>query len=242
MVTAHPRAEAVERGCGARVAGGVYLETGLGPGGEPLEYFLLDPPLPLATFPITMAKLGVSLFEHEGVTHVLDWVGSVHYGCPADFLEEVRRFGLSRRAQRTLDFSRLSPASRIFIAHDRGRVIDPFPLLADRASYSASRVQPYCPKHKPDHLNPDQAIPCAALHWETVPGVTEWSAGRVVTRIMPSFRYTAAQPPKDVFPKFSPAVVAWFPLHAIAVINGGAADDAYTAAQRSSLPVYRADR
>lgn len=234
-------ADPVVRGCGTRQSSGIYLECGLGRDGQPLEFFLLDPPLPIASFAITIAKLGVSLFEHNGVTHVLDWVGSIHYPCPTDFLEEVRRFGLSRRAQRSLDFSKISENSRIFVAHDRGRVIDPVPLLADRVQYSASREQPYCPKHIDGHKTAVDAIPCAALHWESVPGVTEWSGGRVVTRVLPSFRYVAAMPPKDVFPKFAPAVVAWFPLTRIAVINGPNADAAYDAATRSSLPVDRED-
>ena len=35
------------RGCGDRTPGGLYIESGLGPGGVPLEHFLVDPPLPV---------------------------------------------------------------------------------------------------------------------------------------------------------------------------------------------------
>jgi hypothetical protein len=238
----HPKADAVPRGCGSRQESGIYLETGLGPGGQPLEFFLLDPPLPVATFASAIAKLGVSLFEHQGVTHVLDWIGSVHYPCPSDILEEVRRFGLSRRAQRSLDFSRLTPFSRIFVVHDRGRVINPAPLLEDRVQYSGSREQPYCPKYIDGHRDPENALPCAALHWETVPSLPGPNGERIVTRRLPSFQYVAATPPKDVFPTFAPAVFAWFPLHRIAVIKGDQSDAAYDAASKSSLPVDLEER
>ena len=35
------------RDCGERQAGGVYVESGIGPYGFPLEFFMIDPPQPL---------------------------------------------------------------------------------------------------------------------------------------------------------------------------------------------------
>lgn len=33
-----------ERGCGKRVPAGIYAETRLSPGGQPVETFIVDPP------------------------------------------------------------------------------------------------------------------------------------------------------------------------------------------------------
>jgi hypothetical protein len=38
---------AVIRGCGTRVAGGIYLVCSLSPNGTPLADFIVDPPIPL---------------------------------------------------------------------------------------------------------------------------------------------------------------------------------------------------
>lgn len=124
----------VTRGCGTREEDGVYIEVASGPGGQPLEHFLADPPEPFETD----VKIGVQLVEREQevpvmfshprryetkkVVHVLDWIGSSHYPFAADFVEEGRSFGFSRRVNRDLDFGRLSIWSRLIVVHARGLV------------------------------------------------------------------------------------------------------------------------
>src|SRR5579862_2920010 len=87
----------VIRGCGQRVKGGLYIECGLSAGGQPLEYFLIDPPQLLDGRALGITPVGTKLIEFGGATHVVDWVGSKSYKGVCDFVEEVRKFGLSRR-------------------------------------------------------------------------------------------------------------------------------------------------
>lgn len=111
--------EDIERGCGQRIEGGVYLESATSPFGVDLEEFLMDPPIPYDPD----SKLGVTLIEDEhGVTHVVDYVGSEHYPEAADVLEEGRTHGFSRRISKSIDLSKLSKDSKLFVLHDRGLV------------------------------------------------------------------------------------------------------------------------
>lgn len=101
----HPKAIPVPRGCGERKQTAVYCEVGMGPGGRPLEDFLICPPQKINPAELGVRPIGVRLVQHQAVWHTLDWMGSEHYPNVADMVEEVRRFGLSRRLPRTLDFS-----------------------------------------------------------------------------------------------------------------------------------------
>jgi hypothetical protein len=123
-----PKADPVERGCGEREPGGVYAESGLSPWGRPLEEFLLDPPLPLpdgldlVNKPQLWQRMlpsGEPALDEQGqpIHDLLIWVGAEHYEYVPDFLEEVRRYGASRRLNPNLDLARLSRASRMLLAH-----------------------------------------------------------------------------------------------------------------------------
>jgi hypothetical protein len=138
------------RGCGAgRVAGGLYAVCGGGT--TPLEEFLFCPPvLPPANMRI--AARGVTLFQHGGIWHIADHIGSEHYPNVADYVEELRRLGLSRRIPTNLDFTLLTRGkSRIVLLHSRAylrnyrdlQVSDPYPRA--------------CPKHIPGHATEEDA-------------------------------------------------------------------------------------
>ena len=123
-----PKADPVPRGCGEREPGGVYAESGLSPRGRPLEEFLFDPPLPLpdgldlvnkpqlwqrtfASGEPALGEDGLAIFD------LLIWVGAEHYPYCPDYLEEVRRYGASRRLNPNLDLSLLCRSSRMILAH-----------------------------------------------------------------------------------------------------------------------------
>ena len=123
-----PKADPVPRGCGDREPGGVYAECGLSSRGRPLEEFLIDPPLPippgldLVNKPQTwqrMLSLNEPALDWEGlpIFDLLIWVGQEHYPYVPDYLEEVIRFGASRRLNPNLDLSLLSKSSRMILAH-----------------------------------------------------------------------------------------------------------------------------
>jgi len=111
----------VQRGCGTREEGGVYFESGLSEDGHPLEHFLCDPPVPYQVD----STLGQTLIERDGTHHVVDWIGQSGYPYPADIVEEVRRYGLSRRVSKTFDFEKLTPDSCIILVHARAVASDP---------------------------------------------------------------------------------------------------------------------
>jgi hypothetical protein len=228
----------VVRGCGSRVQGGSYLVTHLGPNGRPVEDFLIDPtePFPLESLGIT--PRGVYPIERDGVTHVVDWVGSADYLNVADFVEEVRRHGLSRRIPRTFDFSLLTPESRIIVLHARAFVEDPAPFY-ERAPRRADGRW-FCPTHKALHEAIDNergarwslegsayALCCAGVWWHDVDGGhvdAEWPQeamfdGRPVIRKMPAFEYRAWRVALPAPPRYSVAAFASFPLSGIEVVR-----------------------
>jgi hypothetical protein len=125
-----PKAEPVPRGCGDREPGGAYAESGLSPWGRPLEAFLIDPPLPLpdGLDVINKPKLWQRMLPsgepardawEQPIYDLLIWVGREFYPYCPDFIEEVRRYGASRKLNPNLDLSLLSQTSRMILAHPR---------------------------------------------------------------------------------------------------------------------------
>jgi hypothetical protein len=118
----------VPRGCGERVEGGLYAECGLGERGSPLESFLVDSPLPLPDGLDRRAlanKAQVWEDPRTRVCHLVIWVGAEHYPFVADYVEEVRRYGASRRIGAMVDIERLTPGvSRMIMVHPLARVVN----------------------------------------------------------------------------------------------------------------------
>ena len=215
------------RGCGTRVRGAAYWECGLDPDGAVIEEFLIDCPslIPLG---LAVSPRGVTTIEVGGVTHVVDWVGSEHYLNVSDFVAEVSRLGLSRRLPSTLDFSKITPASRILLIHARARV------------ENASLYGPFrCPKgfHDPG------SDACIGAWWQDVEGgvpVPSPRDPRLVRRRMPAFTYHARCRPEGVEPRHVPGFFASFPASRIAVVKGGDGR-ALVAALKAGVPVAEVD-
>lgn len=96
-----------KRGCGTRMPGGLYLSLGTGDVGIPWWKCLVDPPTPFsgAKFQgIKVAEDAITAKVPDGHILLLDMVSAKEYTV-ATFVEEVRRFGLSRRIQAKFDFS-----------------------------------------------------------------------------------------------------------------------------------------
>ncbi len=147
-----PKADPVPRGCGDREPGGVYAESGLSPRGRPLEEFLIDPPLPIpAGLDLIhkpqiwqrMLPSGEPALDVEGlpIYDLLIWVGQEYYPYVPDYLEEVKRYGASRRLNPHLDLSLLSRSSRMILAH---------PLVINTA-WQTQRPPETCKKEVPGH-------------------------------------------------------------------------------------------
>jgi hypothetical protein len=235
----------VTRGCGRRVQGGVYAECGLSPYGQPLEHFIIDPPVAVPK-DLNLAVQGIDWIERGGVWHVLDWIGANHYPNVTDFLEEVRRFGLSRRIPRTEDFSRLTPDSRIVCVH--GRAILDAKALA--TIYRPGENAPYvCPKALVFDPLPEWVIVhqgggaemCAGVWWQDViQGTKDPTAlDPRVKRELPSFSYMAWASPDAADVDYTPGMFASFPISNLVVVK--AADGSHAAAtekaSKAHLPV-----
>ena len=227
-----------ERGCGAsRDYGGVYLEVGLSKFGAPLEDFLFDP-----VIACDWKKLGLSprqplLMPHEnGRVDVVDWVGETHYPNPSDFLEEVRRLGLSRKLELShKQYELLSSESRILIVLPRAYI---HPQIIKHASISNMNLVDYpwrfCPKDQHES-RPSQGIntifeePCAGYLWQRTDHGSKpiledsYPDGRYVERVMPAFTYQAVRS-CDAFldadpAMFQPGFVASFQIGRLVVVN-----------------------
>ncbi len=146
------------RGCGYRQPGGAYFAVPLAPGGRAVEEFLIDPPVVIedAATRLGLTSVGVGLSERDGVVHVVDIVGSEHYPTVAEFVDEARRMGVSRRAPRTLDFAEITAKSRLLLAHAH----------ADIANAAEFRTGARCPCYVPEHLAAGFEGMCVRLWWQ----------------------------------------------------------------------------
>lgn len=242
------KAISVERGCGSRVVGGVYAECGMGPGGHPLEDFIIDPPAILDSdgfAALGVSPRGVTLLEINGVYHILDWVGSENYPNVADFLEEVRRFGLSRRLPRNLDFAKLTAQSRLLLLHARAYIHNFHEYVwGGWVNIKYNR----CPTKHPEHGLVEPPLMCAGVWWQDVeggqPSKSNSAHPRLVHRKMPSFSYEAACRPEGVAPLYNTAIFASFPISRLVVIRdseGHTHERAASNAGKAALPVELED-
>lgn len=232
------------RGCGTRLAGDAYAVTQTSPAGLPLEAFLIDSPVVVDPESLGLKPLGVTLIDmpdDDGnlVTHVVDWVGATHYENVADFVEEARLYGTSRKLPVNLPFHRLSEKSRILLAHPRA-------YIENAEDYYRAHSGPWsCMTRRADHAAAHPSSPmCISLCWHDVQGGDpvdpQNRASRSVVRRMPSFEYAAERRPDGVTPVYALALFASFPISRIEVVEdkkGGRHKRAFQAAAKSSLPV-----
>jgi len=239
-----------ERGCGKRKPGGLYFETKTSAFGQPIEFFLVDPPIPVDD--LELCKQGQQLTERDGKFHAIDWVGSTHYPNVLDYVEETRRMGASRRVGANVDLSKLSPGAKLLLVHDRA-FISNFPAFCRQVDY---KIQ--CPKRLIEHSKMSDVIAdpksvrrcCAGFWWRDIPlsdlepyDATE-NGQPLFTRKMPSFEYRVPQPVDgSVIRHYRPAIFLALPITNLCVINGGGekTERSKQWASQSSLPLVEAD-
>lgn len=213
----------VERGCGVRVQNGVYSECGLSPYGTPIEQFLIEG-VPLPPELENLPEIGVMLIEVDGVYHVLDHVSEKDYPSPADIIEEIRRFGMSRRCE-GIDYSKLSAESKHILVHPRA-------FIANAAEYGVVN----CPKgheHAPGEM-------CSDLWWRDLDSgsaaPTSDQPSRVV-RERPSFTYNGLKRPDNVTPEYRRGFIAAMPISRMVVVAGDMAEAKAQSVRLAKLPV-----
>lgn len=256
------------RGCGTRKKGGIYAEVPLSPFGMPLEHFLFDPPVIVNAGDLGITPVGVKLLKraNEDVYDVYDIVGADSYPNVADFVEEVRRFGISRRLTSSLDFSLLTDKSKIILMHSKAFIVNPddfhpMDFTPREGNKPAPGCQFPCPKDIGEHnafWHPESGaswptkkpVPsCIGLWWHDIEQAEEWNKtdaewDRTVQRTMPSFTYFGHSRPEGVTPQYTLAIFAAFPIGNIAVINdpeGNTHEMAMSKAQRAKLSVNLED-
>lgn len=212
------------RGCGvSRTVGGVYAELPLGPNGQPVEHFLLDPPIIIDPEELGLSAVGVKLIEDaDGIWHVLDWVGSVYYPNVADMIEEVRHMGMSRRLPANRGaLSVLGPQSKVLMVHNRGHIqntVDYWQRFGDEFKDDIA-----CKKDIEEHTDKSYLKMCVSLFWEDIQHGEEVGGEGIpegwVRRQMPSFSYEGMERPENAG-HYLPAIFAAFPIANLAVVKG----------------------
>lgn len=253
----------ITRGCGRRRKGAIYAEVPMSPIGRPLEDFLVCKPVPVDAQALGLSSVGVKLLADpkQAALHIWDVVGQEHYPNVADFVEEARRFGISRRLPKTLDFRAITKHSKLILLHQRAHMECSELWHKDRQRVMGKL--PYCPKGVLEHLDAAYIGMCAGLWWEDVEGGNDdprgdevngmpmeghrWtdSRGRAVVRKMPSTEYLGYKPPEGVSKLwYHLAIFGAFPLGRLVVIkddDAGTHEQAYENAQKDGIPVELED-
>lgn len=219
------------RECGdGRQEGHIYAECGFSENGAEVEKFLLDFPVPVNPKQFGFSAQGVTFIERQGVWHMVDIIGKQHYEYAADFIEECRVKGVSRKIPRTADFSKLGPRSTMILIHEAGYV-------KNAASLFGYTSEVKCPCGK-DHQSHE---PCAGWHWHVAqPNLSGLPMRKLVTTRYPVYPLLEGAP--EI--KTTSAYIMQVPISNLTVIRNkdGSVNLASKAvASKASLPVFEAD-
>ena len=243
-----------ERSCGRRVPGGTYVEVGLLPPGavfrgmgRTVEDFLIDPPVVL-TAVMDFSERSVAVIQQPGsddkpIWHVVDVVGERYYPNVADFVEEVRHMGLSRRVQGTLPFNLLTASSRIILVH-RKAWVEHYAELREQIDPLSDGPRHRCPRdmNVPESTHQLGQTMCAGIWWDDLDGDTIVPVGGgMFSRAMPEFQYLGRGRPDSIDVEYRPAFFASFPISRLVVVKGEQSDSALTRARASRLRVDEVD-
>lgn len=162
----------------------------------------------------------------ETVTHIFDIVGQEYYPNVADFLEEARRMGVSRRLELEdkKQYARLSKRSRLMLLHHKAVILNPAPLHAAMDEVEVARLERAgCPGGR-EHTKAaiKNNVGCSALHWNTVNkglSVGGDAESRFVNRTLKSGTYRGYAPPPAVEINYHLGIFGVFPLAKIQVVD-----------------------
>lgn len=121
----------------------------------------------------------------ETVTHIFDIVGKEYYPNVADFLEEARRMGVSRRLELedARQYARLSRRSRLMLLHHKAVIENPLDRVTKTGYTESLRLwRAGCPKGFDELIGftpngaplpmgkSTKAPGCSALYWHVIEG------------------------------------------------------------------------
>lgn len=219
------------RECGpGRQASHIYAECGFSAGGAPIEQFLIDYPQGIDLTRAGFSTQGMNLVTRGDVHHLVDIIGAEHYPHVADFVEEARAIGISRKIPRTFDFSKLTAQSTMIFIHAKAAVRNAPKVAAGTGTWS-------CPCGK-GHLPTE---PCAAYHWYSPPPTVAGTSVRRLQRA--SYTVRSLMPGMDEL-ELTSGYFMRVPISNLTVIlkQDGTIDQTSRArANQSSLPIIDAD-
>ena len=206
------------RGCGKRKPGGLYLCTQLSSRGEPLEHFFFDPPQATQYRPVRIPML---LPAPGGINHLAIWVGEEFYPHMADFIEETRLKGISRRVPSTFQFEKFGPSSKMLFIHPKS-------IVKNGEMYP----EVVCPKGNPPH--PD----CIGKGYQVAPPDPDSVDTRSIANLKYKVSYTEM---KHIF---EPGFFMWAPITNIdyVTVKGEVEEKIAQRAQKWELPVRFTDQ
>lgn len=251
-----------ERACGHRLAAGRYAESRLGRSGRPITDFIYDPPLLLDWQALGVRPVGVTLHDlGTGVMHVIDWTGESYYPSPADFVEEARKRGVSRRIAASVDIGQLTVESMLILVHPKAWIEDPVPYHIHRTldthgflPHQWEHRWGYCPRRRKDHQVPwpgwlatvpedpreraEKFPMCAGLWWNDLPrreGVDGVTLDQWPDVMFPEGREAKHPDHFRVYER------RWGPAKGDPLVPGATNRNAYVAAERplGIVPSYR---
>ncbi len=218
----------VVRACGRRIQGGIYavvpFSRGQDPNAHPIEEFLLDPPILTDSEELGLSPIGVHVVDRpDGSVWLYDIVGSIYYRNVADYIEEARALGVSRRLPANLPWDRIDQRTRYILLHARAHIHEIEPYLESelpemRAAYPCPGLvaRKHCGRNRTLH-GPGQR--CARFWWQDI-DFPELDGGRAVARQLPEVRYGAwSRPGRIELSEHSLAAFAVFPTIRIEVVR-----------------------
>lgn len=241
------------RGCGDRTPGGLYIESGLGPGGVPLEHFLVDPPLPVPDGLDLVNKPQIVEDTETGIAHLWLWIGAEWYPYCPDYIEETRHLGASRKLNPQLDLSRLTPGSRMILVHPAAR--NTLGQEQQPPDACAKRVPGHVLEqdaHAPEESASPAAGPCLFKTYELIP--REAAADESLPIILNGSTWYARRigsttyfyaPSGESAEGLEPGVFAALPITGFALIrhpDGSVNESVREKLDAANLPYYKSSR
>lgn len=245
-----------ERCCGHREGGGIYIEIQPTLRGRPITDFIVDPPF-LIPKDWKLVNRGMTPKPRkdsqtgEIIIHLFDVVGKSAYLNVADFIEEARTLGISRRVSPKLPFSTLHPKhSRLFLVHALGYINHLEDYQYWECPYGYDQHQPQ------NYHSGDPNSMCAGAYWRDIRGgqdVSPDSQNLEVIRHLPGTSYRGYKSPKEVGQRFSgeenwysryqQAVFMAIPIQQLSVVRSASAkfENNLAIAKRSPFDVVEVD-
>lgn len=109
------------RGCGERKEGEAYACFGIGAGGRAIEDYIVDP---VRVWPGKFQR-GIKILPRDpgdpgGLCDLVVFIGAENYPSVWSYIQEAKRFGVSRRMPSNLPFERLTPErSKMVLVHSK---------------------------------------------------------------------------------------------------------------------------